>query len=123
MPASAGTPLTLYTVPSSTTTVVIGLTLCNIHTTTVTADVQLVSDTSDTETNETVLLIKDVMDKTKDNLGDLKVSKDEIIENVAEKILTQEKSVAVVDSNNKIIGSINPAKIINTVFGGRKNNN
>jgi len=34
---------------------------------------------------------------TKDNLGDLKVSKDEIIENVAEKILTQEKIVAVVD--------------------------
>ena len=60
MPSSAGTPLTLYTCPSSTTTVVIGLTLCNIHTTTVTADVQLVSDTSDTETNETVLLIKDV---------------------------------------------------------------
>ena len=60
MPASAGTPLTLYTVPSSTTTVVIGLTLCNIHTTSVTVDVQLVSDTSDTETNETVLLIKDV---------------------------------------------------------------
>jgi hypothetical protein len=60
MPASAGTPLTLYTVPSSTTTVVIGLTLCNIHTSAVTADVQLVSDTSDTETNETVLLIKDV---------------------------------------------------------------
>ena len=44
MPASAGTPLTLYTVPSATTTVVIGLTLCNIHTTSVTADVQLVSD-------------------------------------------------------------------------------
>ena len=60
MQSSAGTPLTLYTVPSSTTTVVIGLTLCNIHTGTVTADVQLVSDTSDTETNETVLLIKDV---------------------------------------------------------------
>ena len=60
MPSSAGTPLTLYTVPSSTTTVVIGLTLCNIHTAGVTADVQLVSDTSDTETNETVLLAKDV---------------------------------------------------------------
>ena len=55
-----GTPLTLYTVPSSTTTVVIGLLLCNIHTTAVTVDVQLVSDTSDTETNETVLLAKDV---------------------------------------------------------------
>ena len=72
---------------------------------------------------EKVLLISDVMDISKDNLGELKVSKDEIIENVAEKILTQEKSVAVVDNNNEIIGSINPTKIINTVFGGRKNNN
>ena len=60
MPSSAGTPLTLYTVPNSTTCVVIGLTLCNIHTTGVTASVQLVSDTSDTETNETVLIINDV---------------------------------------------------------------
>ena len=31
--------------------------------------------------------------------------------------------VAVVNENNEIIGSINPTKIINTVFGGRKNNN
>ena len=61
MPTSAGTPLTLYTVPNATTTVVIGLVLCNVHTTSVTADVQLVSDTSDTETNETVLLAKDVV--------------------------------------------------------------
>ena len=60
MPTSAGTPLTLYTVPSSTTTVVIGLTLCNIHTTSVTASVKIVSDTSDTETNETVFVAKDV---------------------------------------------------------------
>ncbi len=72
---------------------------------------------------EKVLLIKDVMDISQDNLGDLKVSQNEIIENVAEKILTQEKIVAVVDNNNEIIGSINPTKIINTVFGGRKNNN
>ena len=60
MPASSGTPLTLYTCPSSTQTIVIGLTLCNVHTTAVTADVQLVSDTSDTETNETVKLIDGV---------------------------------------------------------------
>ena len=59
---------------------------------------------------------------TSSNIGDLKVSKDEIIENVAEKILTQEKTVAVIDSKNNVVGSINPAKIINTVFGGRKNN-
>ena len=71
---------------------------------------------------EKVLVIEDVMDaSTKENLGDLKVSKDEIIENVAEKILTQEKIVGVVDSENKIVGSIKPSKIIDTVFGGRKN--
>ena len=73
---------------------------------------------------EKVLLIEDVMDKsnTKDS-SELKVSKDETIENVAEKILSQDKTVAVIDVNNKIVGSINPSKIINTVFGGRKNNN
>ena len=60
MPTSSGTPLTLYTVPSATTTVVIGLTLCNIHTTSVTASVKIESDTSDTETNETVFVAKDV---------------------------------------------------------------
>ena len=56
------------------------------------------------------------------NLSDLKVSKNEIIENVAENILTQEKSVAVIDENNKIVGAVHPSKIIHTVFGGRKNN-
>ena len=72
---------------------------------------------------EKVLIIEDVMDaSTSDNLSDLKVSKDEIIENVAEKILTQEKSVAVTDENNKIVGTVHPSKIIHTVFGGRKNN-
>ena len=69
---------------------------------------------------EKVLLIEDVMDKSTNDLGNLKVLKDETIENVAENILTQEKSVAVIDANNKIVGSINPTKIINTVFGGRK---
>ena len=71
---------------------------------------------------EKVLVIEDVMDApSKDILGDLKVSKDEIIENVAEKILTQEKIVGVIDSNNNVVGSIKPSKIIDTVFGGRKN--
>jgi len=71
---------------------------------------------------EKVLVIEDVMDTlSKDSLGDLKVSKDEVIENVAEKILTQEKIVGVVDSNNNVVGSIKPSKIIDTVFGGRKN--
>ena len=73
---------------------------------------------------EKVLLIEDVMDLSDGkNLGELKVLKDEIIENVAEKILTQEKTVGVIDHNNNIVGSIDPTKIINTVFGGRKNGN
>jgi|TARA_Y100000114_G_scaffold79368_1_gene73058 hypothetical protein len=60
MPTSSGTPLTLYTVPSSTTTVLIGLMLCNVHTSQVTVDIVLESDTSDTETNETVKLADNV---------------------------------------------------------------
>ena len=62
-PNSAGTPYTIYTVPSSTTTVVIGLILSNIHTAQVTADVKLVSDTSGggrAATNGTAFLANDV---------------------------------------------------------------
>ena len=59
MPASAGTPLTLYTCPGSTTTVVLGLLLCNNDTSQRTVDVKIESDTNDTETNETVFITKD----------------------------------------------------------------
>ena len=59
MPASAGTPLTLYTCPGSTITVVLGLLLCNNDTSQRTVDVKIESDTNDTETNETVFLTKD----------------------------------------------------------------
>ena len=73
---------------------------------------------------EKVLKIEAVMDPIDDNqnLSDLKVSKDAIIETVAEKILSQDKSVAVIDSNKKIVGIIKPSKIIHTLFGGRKEN-
>ena len=61
------------------------------------------------------------MDKQNiDNLGNIKVSKNDIIEDVAEKILTQESIVGVTDENNKIIGSIKPSKIIDTVFARKK---
>ena len=59
MPATAGTPLTLYTCPGSTSTVVLGLLLCNVDSSQRTVDVKIESDTSDTETNETVFLVKD----------------------------------------------------------------
>ena len=73
---------------------------------------------------EKVLKIEVVMDSMNDNqnLSDLQVSKDAIIETVAEKILSQEKSVKVIDSNNKVVGIVKPSKIIHTVFGGRKEN-
>lgn len=60
MPASAGTPDDLYTVPADTTTVIIGLTLTNVHTSSITATVQIASTTVDNETNQTVNVIKDV---------------------------------------------------------------
>ena len=73
---------------------------------------------------EKVLKIEAVMEPMSDNknLSDLKVSKDAIIETVAEKILSQEKPVAVINSNKKIIGIVKPSKVIHTVFGGRKEN-
>jgi len=73
---------------------------------------------------EKVLKIEAVMEPMSDNknLSDLKVSKDAIIETVAEKILSQEKPVAVIDANKKVIGIAKPSKIIHTVFGGKKEN-
>jgi len=64
-PASAGTPYTMYTVASSTTTVIVGLLLTNIHTTSVTVEVELVSDTANRNgannvANGTAFLVKDV---------------------------------------------------------------
>ena len=64
-PASAGTAYKMYTCASSTTTVVLGLILTNIHTSAVTAEVELVSDTgnrggNNDVTNGTSFLVKDV---------------------------------------------------------------
>ena len=64
-PASAGTAYKMYTVAGSTTTVVLGLILTNIHTTSVTVEVELVSNTGsrggdNDVTNTTSFLVKDV---------------------------------------------------------------
>ena len=71
---------------------------------------------------EKVLKIEAIMDKTSDDDSSkvLTVSKDAIIETVAEKILSQDKTVNVIDSNNKVVGSVKPSKIIQTVFRGGK---
>ena len=49
MPASSGTPEALYTAPSSTTAIVLGLILTNVHSSQVTASVLLSSDTAPSE--------------------------------------------------------------------------
>ncbi len=70
---------------------------------------------------EKVLKIETVMDSldNSEKLSDIKVSKDAIIETVAEKILNQDKPVAVIDSKNNIVGVVRPSKVINIVFGGK----
>ena len=70
---------------------------------------------------EKVLKIEAVMDPidNSEKLSDIKVSKDAVIETVAEKILNQDKPVAVIDTNNVVIGVVRPSKIINIVFGGK----
>ena len=64
-PASAGSPFVMYTVAGSTTTVVLGLILTNLHTSAVTVEVELVSDTANRNgannvANGTSFLVKNV---------------------------------------------------------------
>ncbi|MEE9170854.1 MAG: ATP-binding cassette domain-containing protein [bacterium] len=70
---------------------------------------------------EKVLKIESVMDPvdSSEELSDLKVSKDTIIEIVAEAILSQDKPVAVVDANNTVVGAVHASHVINVLFGGK----
>ncbi len=72
---------------------------------------------------EKVLRIESVMDPVNDSeaLSDLKVSKDAIIETVAEAVLSEQNPVGVTDTNNDIVGVLHPSKVINVLFGGRAN--
>ena len=73
---------------------------------------------------EKVLKIESVMEpiNSSENIGDLRVSKDAIIETVAEAVLSESKAVSVVDANNKVVGILHPSKVISVLFGGRANN-
>ena len=52
--------VTVYTVPSSTTTVIIGLTVANVKGASVTADAQIVTASSSGENADDVYVVKDV---------------------------------------------------------------
>jgi len=70
---------------------------------------------------EKVLKIEAVMDPYKgdEKLSALKVSKDAIIETVAEEVLSQQKPVAVLNNKGKIVGVLNCSTILHILFGDR----
>ena len=62
---------------------------------------------------------RQIMDGVDPNASsDFAISKSEIIETVAEKILNSKEIIKVTDENNNIVGSINPSKVIKVLFGG-----
>ena len=71
---------------------------------------------------EKVLKIETVMDPIEKTeiLSDLKVSKDAIIETVAEVVLNEKNPVQVVDNNNQLVGVVKPSKVIHILFGKKE---
>lgn len=70
---------------------------------------------------EKVLKIESVMvafDPTED-MSELRVSKDAIIETVAESVLTAEKPAAVTDENGEVVGAVHASHVVNMLFGSR----
>jgi len=68
---------------------------------------------------EKVLKIESIMDSVDSNASsDFAISKNEIIETVAEKILNSKEIIKVTDEKNNIVGSLNPSKVIKVLFGG-----
>lgn len=72
---------------------------------------------------EKVLKIETVMEPTNpsDVVSDFSVSKDAIIETVAESVLTAGKPVSVIDASGEIVGVVHASKVISLLFGNRAN--
>jgi len=70
---------------------------------------------------EKVLKIESVMAPfdSSETMSDLKVSKDAIIETVAEAVLSEQNPVPVTDENNEVVGVLHPSRVIHVLFGGR----
>ena len=69
---------------------------------------------------EKVLKIESIMDPIDSNASsNIEVSKDAIIETLAESILNSKEILKVVDANknNEIVGSLDPSKVIKVLFG------
>jgi len=70
---------------------------------------------------EKVLRIESVMSASHSGSGSLSVSKDAILETVAEKVLSAGSPVAVIDGNGNTVGSIDAPTIVSVLFGNRDN--
>jgi glycine betaine/proline transport system ATP-binding protein len=70
---------------------------------------------------EKVLKIESVMDpiNSSERLSELKISKDALIETVAEKVLRHDKAVTVIDSDKNVVGSVHSSKVIQVLFGSK----
>ena len=70
---------------------------------------------------EKVLICENVMEAIDtvpaDSFGEIKVIKEAIIETVAEKVLNEEKPVAVVDKHQRTVGVLRSKTIIHILFG------
>jgi glycine betaine/proline transport system ATP-binding protein len=71
---------------------------------------------------EKVLRIESVMDpfNNSETMSELKVSKDAIIETVAEVVLSERNPVPVIDENNEVVGALHPSRVIHVLFGKRE---
>ena len=72
---------------------------------------------------EKVLKVLSVMDEvgtlSTNDMSHLKISKDAIIETVAQAVLTEVKPVPVIDDEDNIVGVLNCETIINVLFGDK----
>ncbi len=70
---------------------------------------------------EKVLKIESVMDAVQggESVSDLKVSRDAVIETVAEAVLTAGKPVSVVDETGQVVGQVHASRVVQVLFGGR----
>ena len=68
---------------------------------------------------EKVLKVESVMDPfdPAEDFSDIKLSKDAIIETVAEAILNAGKPVSVVDASGEIVGAVHASKVVKILFG------
>jgi len=75
---------------------------------------------------EKVLKIESIMEPVNSNSSQsLTISKDAIIETVAESILNSNETLTVIDpkNNDEIVGSLNPSKVVKVLFGNSKSEN